>query len=122
MNTKPLTEVELEMMTILWKIEPCTVAQMLEKLPTDRPLAYTSVATIVRILEQKGFLKSQKENRYHIYSALVSKEEYEKTSLAHMIENVFDGNPSLLVKRLLGDTKLKQKNLDEIKKYIKEKA
>ena len=88
---KILTEVELEMMNILWKIEPCTINQISEKLAKDRDLAYTSVATIIRILEQKGVLESKKENRSYIYSALISKEEYELSSLSHLITNVFDG-------------------------------
>jgi predicted transcriptional regulator len=55
LKDKMLTEVELEMMTVLWKIEPCSVSQICEDLSKERELAYTSVATIIRILEQKGF-------------------------------------------------------------------
>ena len=118
---KILTEVELEMMNILWKIEPCTINQISEKLAKDRDLAYTSVATIIRILEQKGVLESKKENRSYIYSALISKEEYELSSLSHLITNVFDGEPSLLVKRLLNNKNMNKKELSEIHKLLEQK-
>ncbi|MES2614968.1 MAG: BlaI/MecI/CopY family transcriptional regulator [Bdellovibrionota bacterium] len=120
-KTKTLTEVELEMMTILWRIEPCTINQIIEKLPHGRDLAYTSVATIIRILEQKGIVKSKKENRSFIYSALMTKEEYELNSLSHLITNVFDGEPSLLVKRLLNNKNIDKKSLDEIYKLLDKK-
>ena len=121
LKNKILTDVELEMMTILWKIEPCSVNQIIEQLPKSRDLAYTSVATIIRILEQKGFLTSTKESKYHIYSAVISKEEYEQNSLSHLIENVFDGSPSLLVKRLLNKKNISQKDLQDIQKILDQK-
>jgi len=121
LQTKILTEVELEMMTILWKIEPCTINQIIEKLPKERNLAYTSVATIIRILEQKGIVKSKKENRFYIYSALVTKEEYEQSSLTHLITNVFEGDPSLLVKRLLSNKNINKTELSELQKLLEQK-
>src|SRR4051812_38080737 len=98
---KALTAAELEMMNVIWRIGPCSVAQVLEQLRPRRELAYTSVSTIVRILEQKGYVRSQKEGRGHLYAAAVSKEAYQAISLKHLISHVFDGAPSLLVQRLL---------------------
>ena len=63
------------MMNVIWRIGPCSVSQILEALPPERPLAYTSVSTIVRILEQKQFVVSQKEGRGHLYKAALAKDE-----------------------------------------------
>lgn len=117
-----LTEVELEMMTIIWRIGACSVAQILASLPPERPLAYTSVSTIVRILEQKGFVSSEKEGRGHRYDAVVAKVEYQARSLNHLISGVFDGAPSLLVRRLLADAGLTKDDLAEIKKIIENRG
>src|SRR5687767_6600971 len=100
-SRKPLTAAELEMMNVIWRSGPCSVAQVQGALRPQRALAYTSVSTIVRILEQKGYVTSQKEGRGHRYAAAVAKEAYQAMSLKQLVRNVFDGAPSLLVRRLL---------------------
>jgi len=117
-SLKPLTAAELEMMNVVWRIGPCTVAQVLEQLRPQRELAYTSVSTIVRILEQKGYVKSAKEGRGHVYSALVSKDAYQSMSLKQMVSNVFDGAPTLLVQRLLDSSSLTPEELAQIKSLL----
>src|SRR5690242_526540 len=88
---KLLTETELELMTILWRLEEGTVADVIAELPEERDLAYTSVSTILRILEQKNILKTRKEGRGHIYTPLIKKSEYETKTVKHVVERVFDG-------------------------------
>ena len=119
---KPLTSAELEMMNILWRIGPCTIAQMLESLAPGRELAYTSVSTIVRILEQKGFVRSEKVGRGHLYSAAVPKDDYQARSLKHLVSNVFDGTPSLVVSRLLDSDALSPDDLQQIRALLRRKA
>ncbi|MFS9496773.1 BlaI/MecI/CopY family transcriptional regulator, partial [Legionella pneumophila] len=55
-----LTEVELELMNIIWSLNKVTIKDIVSNLPKERPLAYTTVATVVKVLEQKGFLGCQK--------------------------------------------------------------
>lgn len=119
---KPLTEVELEMMNIIWNIHPCSVAQIMEELAKGRDLAYTSVSTIVRILEQKKFLKSQKEGRGHLYSPLVKKEDYQNTSIHHIVHSVFDGAPASLVRQLLESDSLSRKELEDIRAILNQRV
>lgn len=114
--------VELEMMNIIWRIGPCSVAQVLEQLKPQRELAYTSVSTIVRILEQKGYVTSEKEGRGHLYEAAVSKETYQALSLKRLVSNVFDGAPSVLVQRLLDSETLSSQELAQIKALLLEKG
>jgi predicted transcriptional regulator len=121
-NQKPLTAAELEMMNILWRIGPCTIAQMLEALAPGRELAYTSVSTIVRILEQKGFVSSEKAGRGHLYSAAVPKDDYQARSLKHLVRNVFDGTPSLVVSRLLDSDALSATDLEQIRALLRKKS
>lgn len=119
---KELTAVELEMMNVIWRIGPCSVAQVQEQLRPQRELAYTSVSTIVRILEQKGYVTSQKEGRGHVYAAAISKENYQSLSLTRIVRNVFDGAPSLLVQRLLATETLTPEELAQIESLLREKA
>jgi predicted transcriptional regulator len=118
MPTKPLTETELEMMQVIWRLGSCSVRQILDELPKDRPLAYTSVSTIVRILEQKGFVTSSKAGRGHLYSPIVSKESYQAQSVDHIVDSVFDGAPAELVRHLLSSKSLSAADLKEIESLL----
>lgn len=115
---KLLTEVELELMTVLWKLSEGSVADVLEALPAERKLAYTSVSTILRILEQKEVLKTRKEGRGHVYIPVLEKSEYEGKAIQHVMKNVFEGAPVALVKQLLNTTNLKDSDLAELKALI----
>lgn len=119
--SKLLTEVELELMNIIWRLGEGSVNDVLSALMSERKLAYTSVSTILRILEQKKILSSRKEGRGHIYFPLISKEKYEAKSLHHLVEKVFDGTPSSLVRRLLAAEKLSKEELKSIKALFNER-
>ncbi len=113
---KLLTDVELELMTILWRLGEGSVADVLEGLPKGRDLAYTSVSTILRILEQKGVLKTRKEGRGHVYIPELKKAAYESKALKHVVDRVFEGTPSALVKQLLQT--IDDRELAELKALI----
>ena len=119
MATKQLTDVELELMTILWHIGEGTVNQVITELSPQRELAYTSVSTILRILEQKKVVKTRKEGRGHVYIPLLMKSEYESQTVRHVVDHVFAGTPVTLVKRLLDTLNLTEKELQDIKQLIK---
>ncbi|STX28301.1 Methicillin resistance regulatory protein mecI [Legionella beliardensis] len=115
-----LTEVELELMNIIWSLNQVTIKDIVSHLPKERPLAYTTVATVVKVLEQKGFLGCQKNNYAHVFHPLVSKAEYESTCIAHMVTHVFDGEPVALVQRLLMAKKLEEDDLQAIQEALKQ--
>lgn len=119
---KPLTATELEMMNVLWRLAPCSVHQVMEALRPERQLAYTSVSTIVRILEQKGYVRSRKEGRGHLYEPTIPKEAYQVASLQHLVSNVFDGTPTLLVQRLVDSEQLDAEELDKIRRALRKKG
>lgn len=118
---KLLTEVELELMGILWRLGEGSVGEVLAQLPADRKLAYTSVSTMLRILEQKEVLKTRKEGRGHIYIPRLTKEAYEATSLSHLVDKVFDGTPTSLVRRLLESESVSEAELKSIRALLNQK-
>ena len=113
-----LTDVELELMSILWKLSEGSVHEVIEALPGDRKLAYTSVSTILRILEQKGVVTTRKEGRGHIYIPQLKKTDYEARAVRHVVDRVFDGTPLSVVRQLLGSGDLKAQDLQELKALI----
>ena len=113
-----LTETELEMMNLLWRCGESSVRGLMDLLPPDRDLAYTSVSTMLRVLEQKGAVGSRKQGRGHIYFPLIAKPEYETRSLTHLVEKVFDGAPGALVRRLIEAGELSTAELREIQQLL----
>ncbi len=115
---RSLTEAELPLMNAVWELGTCTVKDVQTRVASEKELAYTSVATIMKILETKGFLKSFKSDKAHVYEAIISREEYGAHSLDHLADNVFEGDHSQMVMRLLDIANLSQKDLDAIRKAL----
>jgi predicted transcriptional regulator len=114
-----LTEVELEFMNRLWEIGPASVRDVQDALgAADRKLAYTSAATILRILEQKGFVTSTKQGKALVYVPALGKDEYQSRTLRNLSEKLFDNAPAALVARLVDDGGLSAEALDEIRALI----
>jgi predicted transcriptional regulator len=113
-----LTEVELELMVPLWRMGGGTVSDVLQALPPGRKLAYTSVSTIVRILEQKGVVRSEKVGRGHRYLPVVARDEYEAFALQQVVGKVFDGQPLALVRRLVDTAGLTRREIADLKALL----
>ncbi|ANM31055.1 transcriptional regulator [Acidobacteria bacterium Mor1] len=118
---KLLTDVELELMTVLWQTGEATVRDVLEQLPANRQLAYTSVSTVLRILEKKKLVQTRKDGKAHLYAPAVSKTDYESRSVRDLVDKVFDGTPSAMVMRLLDDEGMSAEELREIQARLKER-
>jgi len=117
-NSELLTEVELEFMNELWALGEGTVRDVLERLPEDRNLAYTSGATILRILEQKDFVTSRKSGKSHIYTPTLAKDEYQFRSLKDLSAKLFDDAPAALVATLMNDEALTEEALGQIRALV----
>lgn len=116
-----LTEAELRLMEVLWRRGPATVQQVLDALPGDRPLAYNSVLTIIRILEKKGYLAHAKDGRAHVYAPLVERSEATRSEVRHLVHRLFQNSHELLVLNILEDSGLSALELQRLKQYLKER-
>jgi len=116
-----LTPAELELMTVLWDCGPATVRQVMEQLPAGKEPAYTTVSTILRILEQKGFVGSSKAGRSHLYAPAVDRREYEGRNLRQLIGSLFGGDPSALARRLVDDEQLGEDDLRDLQRLVDER-
>lgn len=107
-------------MEILWEHGPSTVHEVLERLPAEVPLAYSTVLTTLRILEDKGYLRHAKDGRAHVYSAQVPKEQARKSALRHLLSRFFENSAEQLVHNLLKSEKLSGAEMRRLKKMIEE--
>ncbi|MDY8137187.1 BlaI/MecI/CopY family transcriptional regulator [Aquimarina sp. 2201CG5-10] len=88
---KQLTKAEEDIMKILWSLDEGSIISILEQLPEPKP-AYNTVSTIVRILEDKGFVNYRKEGRIHIYFPLLKKTDYSNQSINKLVDGYFQGS------------------------------
>lgn len=105
-------------MTLLWEHGDGSVRDVLANMDQDRDLAYTSAATILRILEQKNFVTSEKIGKILIYKPLLTKDVYQSRLLKDLSAKLFDNTPAALVARLVDDDDLSQDALEEIRALL----
>jgi BlaI family transcriptional regulator, penicillinase repressor len=113
------TDRELDVMSVLWDVGPATVAEVRERL-TDE-LAYTTVLTILRTLEHKGYVSHTEEGRAHRYKPLVKREVAGRTALRRLLDKVFDGSPELLLTQLVSEKNLSDEELRRLRKLLAER-
>ena len=110
---------ELDVMAVLWELGSGTVSEVRDRLPAD--LAYTTVLTILRNLETKGFLRHEEEGKAHRYFARVDREAAGESALRHMVSKLFAGSPSLLLTQLVSDQKLPAAEIKRMRKLLKKR-
>ncbi len=112
-----LTPAELEIMQILWDRESAFVNDILVELPDPKP-AYNTVSTIVRILEQKGYLAHKAYGRSHEYYPIIDRESYTKDFMVNVLNNFFGGSASRMVSFLSSNKSISLEETDEILKLL----
>jgi len=110
------TDRELDVMSVLWEVGPATVAEVRERIADD--LAYTTVLTILRTLEQKGYVSHTEDGRAHRYKPLVKREVAGRTALRRLMDKVFDGSPELLLTQLVSDKNLRDEELRRLRRLL----
>ena len=118
---KTLTRAEEQIIRILWELGKASVKQIRERMPDPKP-AVNTVSTIVRILENKGFVSHEKQGRGYVYYPLVRKEEYTRFSLRNLVNHYFDGSFKNLVSFFARQEDLDVRELEEILNELRQKT
>jgi predicted transcriptional regulator len=113
-----LTEAELRIMRILWERGESLVSELVAAMPESTPLAYTSVLTTVRILEQKGYVRHRQEGRAFVYRPSVAEHEASRSEVRHVLHRFFGNSPERLLLTLLGDEDVSPDELQRLKTAI----
>ncbi|GAB3827669.1 BlaI/MecI/CopY family transcriptional regulator [Hymenobacter jeollabukensis] len=114
-----LTRAEEQVMQVLWRRGPSFVKDMLPDMPAPTP-AYNTVSTIVRILEQKGYVGHEAFGRTHRYHALVAQDEYRRFSLGKLLGGYFGGSFTRLVSFFAKEENLNAQQLDELLRHAQQ--
>jgi BlaI family transcriptional regulator, penicillinase repressor len=115
-----LTDAEARVMAVLWQRTAATVADVLAALRKKRAVSYSTVQTILRILEAKGYVSHEKVARAFIYRPRVDERQARRRALRHLATRLFDGSPSLLVLNVLEDDQIDSEELQRLKKLIED--
>jgi BlaI family penicillinase repressor len=110
------TDRELDVMAVLWDRSSATVAEVRERLPDE--LAYTTVLTVLRTLEEKGHVGHREEGKAHRYFPLVERRVAGRSALSRLIDTVFNGSPELLLSQLVTERDLSEEQLKRIRKLM----
>lgn len=115
-----LTEAELRLMDVVWDKGPVTVGEVAAALPGEPTLAYNTILTTLRVLEQKGYVRHTKarEGRAFIYNAVVGRKQASRNALRHLVRGFFSNSPELLVLNLLDDGDLSERELKKIRNLL----
>jgi BlaI family penicillinase repressor len=119
-ETPKLTNAELEIMHVVWELDGATVREVHESLNQRRTLAYTTVMTMMNILDEKGHLTRHKQGRAYRYEPVRPKSQVISGMVDDFVGKVFEGSARPLVLGLVKDRKLSEKDLKEIARLIKE--
>lgn len=114
------TDRELDVMRVLWRRPGgCTVAEVREELKDD--LAYTTVLTVLRTLEEKTYVRHVEEGRSYRYRALVARDSAERSAVRKLVRGLFDGSPELLLTQLVSDRRLSNDELRRMRELLDER-
>ncbi len=113
-----LTEAELRIMKILWRRGESAVGELVAAMPDGTSLAYNSVLTTIRILEQKGYVLHRQEGRAFLYSPCVAQQEASQTEMRHIMQRFFGNSREALLLSLLGDDEITPEELQRLKQAI----
>jgi predicted transcriptional regulator len=115
-----LTDAESRVMSVLWQRETATVGDVVATLRQDRVVTYSTVQTILRILETKGYVTHEKVARAFVYRPAVDERQARQRALKHLAARLFNGSPSLLVLNVLEDEAIDRTELRRLKKLIRD--
>lgn len=113
-----LAKREEQIMHVFWDLQKGFIRDIIEHLPTPKP-HYNSVATMVKILEEKGFLDHETTGNMYCYFPVISRESYQKFALKDIVSQYFDNSYPRMLAFFAKEQKLSAKELDEIVKMIK---
>lgn len=115
-----LTDGEARVMSVLWQKQSATVAHVVAALRKKRPVSYSTVQTMLRILEEKGYVTHEKVARAFIYRPRVDERQARRRAVRHLAARLFNGSPSLLVLNVLEDDQIDPGELSRLKKAIED--
>ena len=113
-----LSQAQIELMKVLWQQDGLSVSQVHEQLNEHKPLALTTVATMLKRLQEKGIVSHEKVGRQYLYTAQVSEQQVRSSMLGNLLNHLFDGEPEALVHHLVDQEQVSAEDLQKIRDLL----
>jgi BlaI family transcriptional regulator, penicillinase repressor len=113
-----LTDAESEVMAVVWRLRRASVGDVVTAMKKTRAVTYSTVQTMLRILETKGYVTHDKVARAFVYEPVIDERQARRRALRHLVRRLFDGSPSLLVLNVLEDEEIDPAELEQVRKLI----
>ena len=113
-----LTDAEAQVMAVLWRLQRASVGEVVSAMSETRQVTYSTIQTILRILETKGYVTHDKVARAFVYQPVVDERQARRRALRHLVSRLFEGSPSLLVLNILEDEEIEPAEREQLKKLI----
>src|SRR5512132_1010383 len=113
-----LTDAESRVMAVLWRLSQASVGEVVNAMNTTRAVTYSTVQTILRILETKGYVTHDKVARAFVYRPVVDERQARRRALRHLVTRLFEGSPTLLVLNVLEDDEIDPAEREHLRKLI----
>ena len=117
-----LGRLELQIMHVVWDKQKATVHDVKDAISRSRKPAYTTILTMMRKLEAKGYLKHEVDDRTYVYQAMISRRAVRQSVLGDLLDRLFEGSPSLLLSSLVEQDRISEEELREIRKLIQKRG
>ena len=115
-----LTDAESQVMQVLWRVNQASVGDVVGAMSETRAVTYSTVQTILRILETKGYVTHDKVARAFIYRAVIDKRQARRRALRHLVSRLFEGSPALLVLNVLEDDGIDPVERQQLRRLIEQ--
>jgi BlaI family transcriptional regulator, penicillinase repressor len=113
-----LTDAEADVMAVLWRLRKASVGEVVTAIKKTRPVTYSTIQTVLRILETKGYVTHDKVARAFVYEPVIDERQARRRALRHLVRRLFEGSPSLLVLNVLEDEEIDPAERERLRKLI----
>jgi BlaI family transcriptional regulator, penicillinase repressor len=113
-----LTDAEADVMAVLWRLRRASVGDVVAGIKKTRAVTYSTIQTMLRILETKGYVTHDKVARAFVYEPLIDERQARRRALRHLVRRLFEGSPSLLVLNVLEDEEIDPAEREQLRRLI----
>jgi BlaI family penicillinase repressor len=118
MNMREPSRLEMQVLSVLWRRGAATVREVLAAMPDGKARAYTTILSVIQVMEKKGLVSHVSEGNVHVYQARVSRQQVTGPWLRGLVRQVFGGSAASALQHLLAEERVSRQELDEIKEII----